>query len=465
MSRILIIDDDKRVCDILAAFVCSMGHEADQVFSLTHGLEKLANHAFDLVILDVMLPDGNGLEAIPRIRHSPSSPEIIIITGEGTPEGAQLAMESGSWDYLQKPLTTDKVNLSLTRVLQYRQGKMGAGNFMLLQRDAIIGNSRPVKDCLLQVAKAAPAQTNVLITGETGTGKELFARAIHENSPRADRPFVVVDCSALPETLVESVLFGHAKGAFTGADRESEGLIRTAHRGTLFLDEIGELPAAIQSAFLRVLQERRFRPVGAKNEVISDFRLIAATNRDINGMARAGQFRSDLLYRLKSLVIHLPPLREHAADILDLTLHFIARFTERYGMGVKGISPEFFEALLSYSWPGNVRELANAIETALVSAKDEPILHPIHLPVEIRSSLARASVTFAPRKGEEPASTPTQKGPFPPLREVVDRATRKYLEDLILHTGGDINEICRLSGISRANIYARLKKLGITRRV
>jgi two-component system, NtrC family, response regulator len=465
MSRILIIDDDKTVCDILATFVNSLGHKADQAFSLAHGFERLARHTFDLVILDVGLPDGSGLEAISRIKHGPSSPEVIIITGEGTPEGAQLAIESGSWDYLQKPLSTDKVSLSLTRVLQYREGKTGAGNLLLLQRDAIIGSSQPIKDCLLQVAKAAPTHTNVLITGETGTGKELFARAIHENSPRAHHPFVVVDCSVLPETLAESVLFGHVKGAFTGADRKTEGLIREAHQGTLFLDEVGELPSIIQSAFLRVLQERRFRPVGSKHEVMSDFRLIAATNRDLNEMVRDGRFRSDLLYRLKSMVIHLPPLRQHTQDTLELTFHFIAKFTERNKFGMKGISPEFYEALHSYPWPGNVRELANALETAMVSAKDEPTLHPIHLPVEIRTELARSSVTTPSPKPDPPTPVVTESESFPSMRELLDRVTVKYLEDLIVHTNGNINEVCRISGISRANIYSRLKKFQITRRI
>jgi two-component system, NtrC family, response regulator len=416
MSKILIIDDDNMVCDILSTFVRSMGHEADHALNLTHGLERLGGQTYDLVILDVRLPDGNGLEAIPRIRHAPSSPEVIIITGEGTEDGAQLAVESGSWDYLQKPLSTEKVRLSLTRALQYRQGKTAGGNLLLLQRDAIIGSSQPLKDCLQHLAKAAPAQTNVLITGETGTGKELFARAIHDNGPRAHQPFVVVDCSVLPETLVESLLFGHTKGAFTGADRNKEGLIRAAHEGTLFLDEVGELPLALQSAFLRVLQERRFRPVGGKHEVVSDFRLIAASNRDLNQMVNEGRFRSDLLYRLRSTVIHLPPLRQRTADIMDLTLHFLAKFTERYKIGVKGISPEFYEALLSYAWPGNVRELANALETALISAKDEPTLHPIHLPVEIRTVLAHASLEPLSPKPEEPPAVARKSEPSPLAR-------------------------------------------------
>jgi two-component system, NtrC family, response regulator len=464
MSRILIIDDDKMVCDILVTFVRSLGHEADQALNLVHGFEKLADEAFDLVLLDVRLPDGDGLEAIPKIKNAPSSPEIIIITGEGSPDGAQLAIESGSWDYLQKPLSTQKVSLSLTRALQYRQGKTTSGNLLLLQRDAIIGSSPLVKECLEQVARAASVTTNVLITGETGTGKELFARAIHDNSPRSFQPLVVVDCSVLSETLAESILFGHVKGAFTGADRKTGGLIRAADGGTLFLDEVGELPFTIQSAFLRVLQERRFRPVGGKDEVVSDFRLIAATNRDLNQMVYDGRFRNDLLYRLRSLVIHLPPLRQHTTDIMDLILHFIAKFTERNRIGMKGISPEFYEALHKYSWPGNVRELANALETALVSAKDEPTLHPIHLPVEIRAELVRASISPGLPKPEEPAVAARKSEPIPPLREVIDAVTRKYLEDLIRHTDGDINEICGISGISRANIYARFKKYRITRR-
>ena len=276
-----------------------------------------------MILLDVGLPDGNGLDAIARIQKAESRPQIIIITASGDQNGAELAIRNGAWDYIQKPASVHDMALSIIRAIQYREerkGKrQGAGAPRLLKLDGIVGNCPKMKERFELVAQAADTETNVLITGETGTGKELFASAIHNNSLRAKKPFVVVDCSALPETLVESILFGHDKGAFTGAQKAREGLIKQADGGTLFLDEVGELPFPVQKAFLRVLQERRFRPVGTGAEISSDFRLIAATNRDLQKLVLEGVFRDDFLFRLRSFIIELPPLREREEDIAEIT--------------------------------------------------------------------------------------------------------------------------------------------------
>jgi len=462
MSKILIIDDDRSVCEILATLLESLGHAPAYALSLQEGLHVLSGDAFDLVFLDVYLPDGNGLRSVSRIKERSSSPEVIIITGEESPEGAQLAVESGAWDYLAKPLTTSQVRLSTSRAIAYREGKKASTTPFVLQRDEIVGSSAILKKCLDQLAKAALSISNVLITGETGTGKELFARAIHSNSSRAGKPFVVVDCAALTEPLVESALFGHVKGSFTGADRDRSGLVKEADKGTLFLDEVGELPMSIQGTFLRVLQERRFRPIGANREIISDFRLIAATNRDLDALAREGRFRSDLLFRLKSIVIHLPVLRDRNSDIVEIALFFMAAFCRRYGKAIKGMSPEFVEALLSYPWPGNVRELNHALESALSAAGEEPILYPIHLPLDLRSRLARDAIAPSSQKGPDPdlhaggASLPT-------LRDLLKSVEENYLQALLTQTGGDIKKACDISAVSRANLYARLKKHGISR--
>jgi two-component system NtrC family response regulator len=329
-----------------------------------------------------------------------------------------------------------------------------------LQRDDIIGRSQTIRSSLEQVARSSQSNASVLITGESGTGKELFARAVHNNSSRASQPFVVVDCASLTETLAESVLFGHTRGAFTGAEKARDGLIRMANQGTLFLDEVGELPLTIQSSFLRVLQEHRFRPLGGGQEISSDFRVVAATNRRLAEMVQQGRFRSDLLFRLKSLTIHLPPLRERHGDIAELTLHFIDKICRQHNTGVKGMSPEFIMALGEYAWPGNVRELVNTLESAVVSAMDFPTLYPIHLPAEIRSKVAQVLFDF-PREAQADHSLSGVS--FPPLRELITSVEKKYLSDLISHTGGNIREVCRISGISRANIYARLRKYGIMR--
>ena len=465
MANILILDDDKMVCDTLSNVLKCIGHDVTCAFTLDDGLRKATSGAFDVVFLDVWMPDGNGLDVLPRLKEVPLSPEIVIITGEGDPDGAELAIKNGAWDYIEKPASTQDLILSVTRALQYREEKEAGRPAVALKRAGIIGSSRQMTTCLELLAQAAGSDANVLITGETGTGKELFARAIHANSHCANRNFVVVDCAALPETLVESVLFGHERGAFTGADKTSEGLIRQAHEGTLFLDEVGELPRSLQKALLRVLQEHRFRPVGAKLEVVSNFRLAAATNRDLDEMVRRGQFRNDLLFRLRSITIELPPLREREGDMTELAVYHTARVCKRYGMGIKGFSPEFFEALGTYEWPGNVRELLNALESALAAAGNEPTLFPVHLPTQIRIKLARASVSKKiAHKGIPRGDTGE---PLPRLQAIrqaaIAEAEQQYLQDLMLHTGADIEKVCEVSGLRRSRFYELLKKYNISK--
>jgi two-component system NtrC family response regulator len=296
VADVLIIDDDPKINGILSRIVHSMGHETEQALTLHDGLQSVRKNDFDVVFLDLTLPDGNGLRILPDILATPSSPEVIIVTGTGDQRGAEVAFKHGAWAYVQKPFLIEDVALPFTRALQYREEKRAGEKPKVLIRDGIIGYSPAILASFDAVAQAAVTDASVLITGETGTGKELFARAIHNNSRRTDGSFVVVDCTALPEHLVESTLFGHEKGAFTGANRSSIGLVRQADGGTLFLDEIGELPLSIQKSFLRVLQEHRFRPIGGQKEITSHFRLVAATNRDLDAMVEAGQFRHDLLF-------------------------------------------------------------------------------------------------------------------------------------------------------------------------
>ncbi len=298
MAEILIIDDDEMMCSTLAALVERSNHRATCAMTLKQGLRQATDNDIDVVFLDVKMPDGNGLDLLPEIENCPSGPEVIIITGFGDLNGAELAIKSGAWDYIEKGFSIKEITLSLERALQYRKEKKEVAQtrkMVPLKRDKIIGNSVALNHCLEMVAQSAESEANVFITGETGTGKELFARAVHDNSLRRHEKFVVVDCTSLPETLVESLLFGHEKGSFTGADKARDGLVKQADKGTLFLDEVGELPMVLQKAFLRVLQEHRFRPLGSNREVESNFRLIAATNRDLDAMVTEGTFRSDLL--------------------------------------------------------------------------------------------------------------------------------------------------------------------------
>ncbi len=467
MSNILIIDDEKHICDMLNNAIGRMGHNVDFAHDIKGGIEKTRKDDYDIVLLDVRLPDGNGLSLLPEMTSSPTCPEVIIMTGNGDPDGAEAAIKNGAWDYIQKPLLLDAVTLSLTRALQYRQEKMAAGRTVVLKRDGIIGISPTISNCLDLVAQASLNDTNVIITGETGTGKELFAYAIHENSRRRKNNFVVVDCAALPETLVESTLFGHVKGTFTGADRDRDGLIRQADKGTLFLDEIGELPLKVQKSFLRVLQERRFRPVGGKDEIKSDFRLVAATNRDLNQMVREGKFRQDLFFRINSIAIDLPPLRERGKDIRLLATNAILGICQREKIGTKGFSPEFMDMLEACPWPGNVRELKNVIEGAISKARYEPTLFPKHLPEYIRINLARSSVnnnlTGSPHsavKEQVSYNLPTIKE----FRETILYENEKhYLNNLLSLTNGNIREACRISGLGRARLYDLMKTHGIQR--
>jgi two-component system, NtrC family, response regulator len=451
MANVLIIDDDEMICEMLGLMVEDLGHTFSYERTLGKGFERASQEEFDVIFLDIRMPDGNGLDFLPQIHELPTQPEVIIITGLGDPDGAEVAIKNGAWDYIEKSSSIKEMALPFTRALQYREEKKAKKPLAALRLTGILGSSRAMHICLDHLAQASFSSVNVLITGETGTGKELFARAIHENSVRAASNFVVVDCTALPETLVESVLFGHEKGAFTGADKTQDGLVKHAHGGTLFLDEVGELPISVQKAFLRVLQEHRFRPVGAKHELASDFRLVAATNRDLDKMVKEGMFRSDLLFRLRTLTIELPPLTSRKEDIKDLAMHHMARICERYQIGTKGFAPEFFDALITYHWPGNVRELVNAMERAITVAYNSPTLFPKHLPVEIRVKMARSAI----KKDAE--SNPPAEQTSPTLQEFRQSAERQYFLDLMVQVNGNINEACRISGLSRSRLYALLK--------
>lgn len=468
MARILIIDDEETMCSSLTFLAARSGHEASCEKTLGAGLNRAQAEHFDLVFLDVRLPDGNGLDIIPSLAKVPSRPEIIIMTGFGDPQGAELAINSGAWDYIEKGSSVKDMTLSLARALEYRKQKTSLGNrssVVALKRENIIGNSEKLNACLDLVARAAGSEAGVLILGETGTGKELFARAVHQNSKRSDRQFVVVDCAGLPENLVESLLFGHEKGAFTGAERAREGLFAEAHGGTLFLDEVGELPLAMQKAFLRVLQERRFRPLGGQREVESDFRLVAATNRNLNQMVQEGTFRSDLLFRLSSFVIELPPLRERKDDIKELARHYMDRFCERNGLSPKGSCPDFLETLVAYDWPGNVREFINTMERTVLTAREEPVLFAQHLPTPLRVKVAQDEVRS--RDAAPPGQLPSLPAELPKLNEfretIYAQAEKQYLLDLMALANSDISEACRLSGLSQSRLYALLKSHEVSR--
>ena len=386
MINVLTIDDDPKICLFFSKLLEKMGHHSATASSINEGRALFAGQKFDLVLLDLELPDGNGLEFLPELVNAPSKPEVIIITGTGDARGAELAFKYGAWDYVQKPFLLDEVSLPISRAVQYLKERKAAPQLVPLVRAGIVGESDVILTCLGEVARAASTDAGVLITGETGTGKELFAKAIHKNSKRKANPFIAVDCGALPETLVESTLFGHEKGAFTGAGKKQEGLIAQADGGTLMLDEVGDLPLPAQKSLLRTLQERSVRPLGGTTETPVDFRLVSATNLDLDQMVRGKRFREDLLYRIRAMEIKLPPLRDRGNDIEEIAIKKLHELSQRYGLETKAISPGFFKLLQAHDWPGNVRELINVLEYVLASSGPDPTLFPKHLPPEYRMS-------------------------------------------------------------------------------
>ncbi len=464
MASVLIIDDDAAVCRMLSKVIRRMDHAAACAHTIKEGLEAVRGQTWDIVFMDVRLPDGSGLDALPAVRGQTPAPEVIVLTGFGDRADAEKAIREGAWDYCTKPVSPKAILQAVNRVIQYRTNLPETPERQRpLTLKGIVGSSPQTEACLDFVARAALIDANVLITGETGAGKELFARAVHYNSDRRRNSFVVVDCAALPETLVESALFGHVKGAFTGADARHTGLIEQADGGTLFLDEIGELSLTMQKSFLRFLQERSFRPVGGKREIKSDFRLIAATNRDLDALAGQERFRTDLLYRIRSLHLDIPPLRERKEDIEDIALYYTAKICARHQTPPKGFSMDFFGALADYPWPGNVRELVNTLENIISGARRAPTLFRKHLPEHIRIQAARAAVDAPGEAAPEPTDVRPDAAGFPDLKTHIAETERRYLSELAARTGFNISEICRISGLSRSRLYAKLKNHGIRR--
>ncbi|WP_319543448.1 sigma-54 dependent transcriptional regulator [uncultured Pseudodesulfovibrio sp.] len=479
MARILIIDDDFEICETMESLITRLSHECASAHTKEDGLHQARLSEFDVVFLDVSLPDGNGLDILPDIMAIPNPPEVIILTGKGDPDGAELAIKGGAWDYLLKPSSIREISLTLGRALKYHEKKGGANSHGSLDLTGVVGESPSIKASFNLLSQAARSDSNVLITGQTGTGKELFAATIHENSKRKVGNFVVVDCAGLTESLLESTLYGHRKGAFTGAQHDRIGLIKLADKGTLFLDEVGEMPLSMQKAFLRVLQERTFRPVGDTREQTSNFRLVAATNRNLEDMVKQGEFRADLLYRLKTMHIHLPPLMNRPEDIRALCAFRVRQLCQQYGMESKALGSDFHPALASYNWPGNVRELFNTLERAVVAAGDEKTLYAMHLPREIRIRMAKAQIErmtgtgLVSDKEDTAVAEPVRKigqdifedifdQELPSLRDFKGMAEKIYLGELIRQCNGDLTKILTVSKLSRSHFYSLLKKYGLS---
>jgi len=444
---VLVVDDDLAHRTMLRSLLSGWGYQVTEADDGQTAIDLVNRQPFDLILMDIRMVKVSGLEALAVIkRYNPSIP-VIIITAYSSVESAVEAMKNGAYDYLTKPLDFDELRLNLQRAMDHRQLKKENrqlrttldGHF---ERSQLIGNSSAITSLLETVAQVAPSEASILIQGESGTGKELVAAAIYRNSGRRDTPFISLNCAAITETLFESELFGHEKGAFTGAHRRTQGRFQQADGGTLFLDEISEMPLTMQVKLLRVLQERKVTRVGGSQELKIDVRLIAATNRDLEKEIAAGRFREDLYYRLAVVTLELPPLRARRDDIPLLADHFIRRFGKQNHKDLKGLTPQAMDRLLKYDWPGNVRELMNGLERATVLARSE------YIEVEdLPFSVQKMQVDDAPM-----ASWLEQ-----PLEEVEKAAVLQTLAAC----GGNKSETARRLGVTRKTLHKKLKKYGI----
>ncbi|CCH50114.1 sigma-54-dependent transcriptional regulator [Pseudodesulfovibrio piezophilus] len=470
MARILLIDDAQDFCLIFATMLKRLGFDCITSTSLEAGLQELEKNPFDLVFLDVYLGAHSGLDHIAGVMNSPGNPDVIIISASGSGKNAEEAIQLGSWDFLVKPVSFTDLEKCISRCLKHREAKSRFIAESTFHRGPIIGGSPQLLRAIQWVGIVARSKNNVLILGETGTGKELFARAVHENSERSSQSFTVVDCTNLPTTLAQSILFGHEKGTFTDAKERREGLFKQADGGTIFLDEIADLDMTIQKALLRVLQDHTFRPLSSRNEVKSDFRLVAATNRDLPQMVHDGTFRQDLYYRLKSCIINLPPLRERVDDIAPLAIHYMKKICKEQGIPKKRFSDDYLQALREYHWAGNVRELINTVNHSISNSFDAKTLHSYHLSRELRVCLVKNNVENADQKLTTDFIQPLSSLPddhfsqeeLPTFKEVrkkvVSQLEAEYLLELVNRTAGDIKAACKVAGLSRARLYELLQK-------
>ncbi|WP_447879583.1 sigma 54-interacting transcriptional regulator [Serratia fonticola] len=442
-AHILLVEDDLSHCTILQALISGWGYRVSVAHNGRQALEQVRTQPFDLILSDVRMAEMDGIAALKAIKsYNPAIP-ILIMTAYSNVESAVEAIKAGAYDYLTKPLDFDTLQLTLARALEHTSLK--SENQDLKQRlrfdqQNFIGRSEPMRKLLEMIAMIAPSEATVLISGESGTGKELIARAVHANSLRKERPLVSINCAALSESLLESELFGHEKGAFTGADKRREGRFMEADQGTLFLDEIGEVSPLMQAKLLRAIQEREIQRVGSNQTLSVDVRLIAATNRDLLADVEAGRFRQDLYYRLNVVTVDSPPLRARSEDIPLLAMHFLAKFAERNRKTVKGFTPLAMDMLLKYPWPGNVRELENSVERGVILLSGDFISEK-ELPLSISQCV-----------DVQPDSQCGQA--IQPLEQVEKQAILAALEQ----TAGNKTEAAKQLGITRKTLLAKLQK-------
>jgi DNA-binding NtrC family response regulator len=471
MSTLLVIDDDRAVLYTIERTFQGTGVSVLTAKTVREGLELIERKP-DVVLLDIMLPEGSGLQAVEKIQALDPKLPIIFITAGGTSDTTIEAMKLGAYDYLLKPLDLPKLRelvdraLEIRRLMQVRVELPTSTDATALDGDHIIGRSPAMCEVFKAVGRVAPQTVTTLIVGESGTGKELVARAIYHHSSRSSERFLALNCAALPETLLESELFGHEKGSFTSANYRRIGKFEQCARGTIFLDEVGDMSPLLQSKILRVLQEQRFERVGGNETISTDVRVIAATNRDLSAMVAKGDFREDLFYRLNGFTIKLPPLRERGEDILLLLEHLLSRFgRELHKSEVHGISPEALEMLMRYSWPGNVRELEAVVRQALLNTTGNVIL-PDFLPDTVRvpgraAAVASNSHDTPPSDLKPFVDDCLQSGSTDMYTASVEMMERYVLTRVLRHTRGNQSQAARMLGITRGSLRNKMRALRI----
>ena len=446
MHNILIVDDEVGIRESLQGVLADEGYSASAVESGEECLKLLrSQHSFDVVLLDIWLPGIDGLATLERINEHDGAPMVVMISGHGKIETAVRATKLGAFDFIEKPLSLDKTVLAVKNALDYLRLEKENRRLRaeLEQRYQIVGDSVPMKALRQQIALTAPTNGRVLIYGESGTGKELVARALHAQSGRAQGPFVEVNCAAIPEELIESELFGHRKGSFTGASEDKSGKFQKADGGTLFLDEVGDMSLKTQSKVLRALEEQRVEPIGSSEMAAVDVRVIAATNKKLEDEISRNAFREDLFYRLNVIPFTVPPLRDRTEDIPILARHFLAEFNRAYGKKPKELTPAAMEVLLRYPWPGNVRELKNLIERLVIMSPAQHI-EPQHLPPEVFRDAGRGP-----------------QHPYATLQEARSAYEREFILRKLEENQWNMTKAATAIGLERTHLYRKMKSLGI----
>lgn len=446
-TKIMIVEDDAKMRKAITAIMKKQGYDVVAAADGESGLERAQQNDYDLAIVDLKLPGIDGLEVLKRLKAKDRTISVVMVTAYATVDSAIEAMKEGAEDYIPKPFNLEEIRIVVAKVLEKRElllkNKYLQGQLRdKYEFDNIIGESPRIREVLETIAKIAASKTTILIYGETGTGKELVARAIHFNSPRAENVFLPVNCAALSENLLESELFGHVKGAFTGAVSDRRGLFEVANKGSIFLDEVGDISLGLQQKLLRVLEEGEIQPVGSTRRTKVDVRIIAATNKNLEEMVKEGRFREDLFYRLSVVPMNLPPLRERREDMKLLTLNFLAEFCKENHKEIASVSPEAMQVLQTYLWPGNVRELRNVIERAVLLETSDTLTTeylPGHLMASDESGIAESREDL----------------------KTLEEVSKQYIEEVLQKVGGNRTKAAEILGINRTSLWRIIRRLNL----